>query len=73
MLAWLFEALFVVAVLVPRTAWLFVLGGVALHVSVYASMDIAFFQTMLLYGVFVDSLRRYPPRLPGVRRHAPAG
>lgn len=76
---WAVEAFFFVAILWPRTAWLFVLGGVALHLGIYVAMGIAFFQTMLLYCVFIESLRRFGPRdlcrrrvgrTPGVRRAA---
>ena len=59
----LLELTFFVAVLVPRTAWLYVLAGVCMHLSIYASMGIAFFQTILLYSVFIESLRRYWPRV----------
>lgn len=59
--ALLFEATFVVAVLAPRTAWFYVTAGLCLHMMIYVSMGIAFFQTIVLYSVFVESLRRYPP------------
>jgi hypothetical protein len=60
-LAFLFELTFVVAVLVPRVAWFYVLAGVCFHLGVYLTMEIAFFQTIVLYCVFVESLRRYWP------------
>ena len=63
----LFELTFVVAILVPRTAWLYVLAGTAFQLGVYVAMRIGFFQTILLYSVFAESLRRFPPpalRLP---------
>jgi hypothetical protein len=60
--ALLIELTFVVAVLVPRTAWLYVLAGTALHLAVYLTMEIAFFQTIVLYCVFIESLRRYWPK-----------
>jgi hypothetical protein len=68
--AFAFELTFVVAVLVPRTAWAYVLIGAAFHLAVYVGMGIAFFQTILLYAVFVESLRLYWPavlRLPRTR------
>ncbi len=67
-LTFAFELLFFVAILKPRTAWVFVLVGVGFHLSVYATMQIAFFQTILLYCVFVEALRQHWParlRLPG--------
>lgn len=75
-----FELTFVVAVLVPRTAWVYVLTGIVFHVVVYVTMGIGFFQTILLYSVFVESLRLYWPaalRLPSITprpraRSAPA-
>jgi hypothetical protein len=41
--------------------WVFVFGGLAMHLAVFATMGIAFFQTMLLYVVFLEAVRRYPP------------
>jgi Vitamin K-dependent gamma-carboxylase len=66
----LFELTFVVAVLVPRTAWFFVLAGTLFHFMIYVTMDVAFLQNLVLYSVFVESLRRYWPaalRGPAVR------
>jgi hypothetical protein len=62
MIVWLVEATFWIAILAPRFAWIFVVAGAALHLSVFATMGIAFFQTMLLYTVFAESLRLYAPR-----------
>jgi uncharacterized membrane protein YphA (DoxX/SURF4 family) len=59
--ALLFELTFVVAVLVPRTAWLYVLCGACIHLAIFATMGVAFFQTIALYSVFIESLRRFPP------------
>jgi hypothetical protein len=56
--AWLIEASFFVAILAPRFAWIFILVGAGMHLAVFATMGIAFFQTILLYSVFVESLRR---------------
>jgi hypothetical protein len=70
----LFELTFVVAVLRPRVAWVWLLAGIAFPLGVYVTMEIAFFQTILLYVVFIESIRRYAPRLAlssaGVRRRA---
>lgn len=70
-LTFLFELTFVVAVLAPRTAWFYVLAGVAFHLAVYATMGIAFFQTILLYSVFIGSLRLYWPRALSLPRARP--
>jgi hypothetical protein len=60
--ALLLELTFVVAVLVPRTAWFYVLAGAGFHLAVYLTQGIGFFQTIVLYCVFVESLRLYWPR-----------
>lgn len=60
--ALLFELTFVVAVVVPRTAWLYVLAGAGFHLGIYLTMEIAFFQTIVLYCVFIESLRLHWPR-----------
>jgi hypothetical protein len=65
--AWLLEAFFSVAILWPPSAWLFVLAGTGMHLAIYASMGIAFFQTIVVYSVFVEAIRRHFPRL-GKRR-----
>lgn len=75
--AFLFEALFFVAIVRPRLAWPVLLVGAAFHLSVYATMRIAFFQTLVLYCVFVEALRLHRPawlRLPPgpARRPPPA-
>jgi hypothetical protein len=57
-----FELTFFVAILVPRTVWWYVLAGIAFHLAIYLTMGIGFFQTMLLYVVFIESLRRHAPR-----------
>jgi hypothetical protein len=62
MVAWLVEATFWVAILAPRFAWILVVAGAGLHLAVFASMGIAFFQNILLYSVFAESLRLYAPR-----------
>jgi hypothetical protein len=62
-LTFLFELTFVFAVLIPRTAWFYVLIGIGFHLAIYETMGIGFFQTILLYSVFVESLRLYWPRV----------
>lgn len=62
-IAWLVEATFLVAILVPRLAWVVVAGGAILHLTVFATMGITFLQNILLYSVFLESLRLYAPRL----------
>jgi hypothetical protein len=66
--SWLFEALFSVAVLWPPSAWLFVLAGTGMHLAIYATMGIAFFQTIVVYSVFVEAIRRHFPRVGRRRR-----
>jgi len=57
------ELTFVVAVLVPRTAWFYVIAGACFHAAIYLTMDVAFFQTILLYCVFIESLRHHWPKV----------
>ena len=52
-----FELLFVLAVLVPGVAWLFVLTGLAMHGGIYVLQAAPFFQTMVLYIVFIEPVR----------------
>ena len=74
-IAILFELTFFVAVLVPRTAWLYVLIGIGFHIVVYETMGIGFFQTIVLYSVFVRSLRLYWPAVlrPPTKRERSSG
>lgn len=74
-IAILFELTFFVAVLVPRTAWLYVLIGIGFHAVVYETMGIGFFQTIVLYSVFVGSLRLYWPAAlrPPTKRERSSG
>jgi hypothetical protein len=60
-IAWLVEATFFVAILVPRLAWVLVVGGATLHLAVFATMGITFLQNILLYSVFLESLRIHAP------------
>ncbi len=72
--ALLFEATFSVAVLVPRTAWLYVLAGTLMHSGIYFLQRAPFFQFIALYIAFVGPIRetlgaRRARRLPsGARR-----
>ncbi len=55
-LSWLtilFEGTFVLAVLIPWLAWVYVPVGLAFHYGIYVAMDAAFFQLMTIYCVFV--------------------
>jgi predicted DCC family thiol-disulfide oxidoreductase YuxK/uncharacterized membrane protein YphA (DoxX/SURF4 family) len=56
-----FELTFVVAVVVPRVAWIYVFGGVAFHTSIYLLQRAPFFQYYAIYFCFVESIRRYAP------------
>ena len=67
MLTLVFELTFPVAILVPRTAWLYVVAGTCLHVGIYVTMGVAFFQTIVLYSVFIESLRHHSPSWLGER------
>lgn len=51
------ELFFWVAVVVPRTAWLFVLTGTALHVGIYLTQRAPFFHFIVLYIVFLGPIR----------------
>ncbi|HEX7049640.1 MAG TPA: DCC1-like thiol-disulfide oxidoreductase family protein [Longimicrobiales bacterium] len=53
-----FEATFALAVLVPALALPYVLGGVLLHLSIFAVQGPPFLQTTALYIVFIGAVRR---------------
>lgn len=53
----LFELTFVLAVLFPRIAWVYVAGGTALHIGIYMLQRAPFFQFIVLYIVFAEALR----------------
>ncbi|HEX5436702.1 MAG TPA: DCC1-like thiol-disulfide oxidoreductase family protein [Gemmatimonadaceae bacterium] len=59
------ELTFVLAVLVPRMAWFYVLAGAGMHTAIYFAQGAPFFQYIVLYIVFIEALRQ--PFL----RHAP--
>jgi len=60
--ALVFELTFTLAILLPRTTWLYVLAGTGMHLAIYAVQRAPFFQTIVLYAVFAESLRLYWPR-----------
>jgi hypothetical protein len=48
------ELAFPLAVFVPRTRPLILISGVAFHVVTFLTMNVGFFQHIVLYAVFVD-------------------
>jgi predicted DCC family thiol-disulfide oxidoreductase YuxK len=61
-----FELTFWLAIVFPRLVPLYLLGGAAMHLSIYAVQRAPFFQFIFLYVAFIEVLR------PGFRR-APSG
>jgi uncharacterized membrane protein YphA (DoxX/SURF4 family) len=57
----LFESTFFVAIVVPRTAWLYVLWGTIFHLLIWLTQGPPFFPTIVLYSVFAESIRLYFP------------
>jgi hypothetical protein len=57
----LFESTFFVAVLVPRTTWIYVLAGIGFHLAIWVTQGPLFLQTIVLYSAFAESLRLYWP------------
>jgi predicted DCC family thiol-disulfide oxidoreductase YuxK len=55
------ELTFGAAVLVPRVAWAYVLGGALLHLSIYGLQRAPFFQFIALYIVFLEPIRAHLP------------
>lgn len=51
-----FELTFVLAVLFPRVAWMYVAVGSMLHIAIYMLQRAPFFQFMLIYVVFAEAL-----------------
>lgn len=51
-----FELTFVLAVLFPRLAWVYVVGGTAIHTGIYIMQRAPFFQFILLYIVFAEAV-----------------
>jgi predicted DCC family thiol-disulfide oxidoreductase YuxK len=67
----LFELTFVLAVLIPRIAWAYVLVGIGMHVGILLTQGAPFLQWLLLYGAFLPALRSTFPvayLLPRLRR-----
>jgi len=60
------EVGFVGALLVPRFTLLFLLAGAGLHAAIYITQRAPFPQFIVLYVVFIEALRAYPPwrRIP---------
>ena len=56
-----FELTFAAAVLLPRVAWVYVLGGTLLHLSIYGLQRAPFFQFVALYIVFLEPIRTHLP------------
>lgn len=48
-----FQATFWLAVLFPILRWVYVPAGVLLHLSIYLTLNAAFFQWIVLYAVFI--------------------
>lgn len=65
--ALLLELTFFVAILVPRLAWPYVLGSMALHTGIFFAQNAPFFEHFPIVVAFIPSLRRYP-----LWRRAPA-
>jgi predicted DCC family thiol-disulfide oxidoreductase YuxK/uncharacterized membrane protein YphA (DoxX/SURF4 family) len=53
-----FELTFVLAILLPWLAGPYVLAGTMLHLGIYLTLRAPFFQFIVLYVVFVESLRQ---------------
>lgn len=51
-----FELTFVLAVLFPRLAWVYVVAGTAMHAGFYIMLGAAFFQFIPLYIVFAEAM-----------------
>ncbi|MGH7519530.1 MAG: DCC1-like thiol-disulfide oxidoreductase family protein, partial [Gemmatimonadales bacterium] len=66
----LFELTFALAVLVPRLAWPYGLIGTAFHTGIFVLQRAPFFPFVVLYVVFIESLRNTWPR--ALRRPKPA-
>ncbi|MEX1258357.1 MAG: DCC1-like thiol-disulfide oxidoreductase family protein [Gemmatimonadota bacterium] len=70
----LFEGTFFVAVLAPRTAWIYILTGVGLHVGILLTMAAPFLQWLVLYTAFLPTLASTFPgswiraRIPAPKR-----
>jgi predicted DCC family thiol-disulfide oxidoreductase YuxK len=56
-----FELSFVLAVLVPRLTWPYLLAGAGLHTGIYVLQHAPFFQFIAVYAVFMEPLRETWP------------
>ena len=69
----IFEGTFWAAIVVPRTAWLYVSAGIALHLGIFVAQRAPFFTFMALYVVFLPQLREDARWLKArLRRREPA-
>ena len=66
-----FEASFILAVMFPRIAWVYLLTGVMMHTTVYLTQRAPFFQWLYVYIVFIEALRCYGPAAALWRRIGP--
>lgn len=63
-----FELTFMLAVLFPRVAWVYVAGGTALHIGIYIVQHAPFFQFIVLYVVFAEAVYGAIKAAPAVTR-----
>jgi hypothetical protein len=56
-----FELTFSLAIIMPRLTWLYVAAGTVFHILIWLLQGPPFFQTVLLYAAFAESLRCYSP------------
>ena len=57
----IFEGTFALAILLPRTAWFYVLVGTVFHFLIWLTQGPAFFPTIIIYSVFAESIRLHAP------------
>lgn len=53
----LFEGTFALAVLLPPLAWVYVPVGLALHTGIWVAQGAPFLQIMVMYAIFIPTLR----------------
>ncbi len=53
----LFEGTFLLAVLVPRVTWVYLLAGAGMHIGILVTMAAPFLQWVVLYAAFLPILR----------------
>ena len=56
-----FETTFFAAILFPRVTWPYLLLGAAFHTGIYVTQRAPFFQFIVLYIVFLETLRLHVP------------